>query len=638
MNTKALLAALALSGFGAARAADALSIADYVREPRYSDLTLSPDGSYLAAKVPFEGGSALAVLSRADLKLTTTVKGGPKTYVDEHLWVSPRRIAVRMSMPLDDYAQRASLPSLYVVDADGGHPDETWGVVYDTVPDKGLVVLGFCTNYCDALSVARVPAAKFQKRRDPVKLPRDFWDVAADPEGRPVLAWGDGKEDDDLQEVRQLKGDDWSMFYDEASGGVRKTPLGVGHDGTAWFSSDAKHGPSLIEQADLRTGKLVPVLRHARVDPEELIWSADGRTLVGAWFHDGKPEPMFIDAEAPEAKLTAAVAAAFPDAWARVVGFSMDRAHALVAVSSDRDPGRYYLFDAATKKLAFLTAVSPWVDPAKMAPTQVFRFKARDGLEMSGLLTLPRSGKAPYPLVVIPHGGPMARDYWEEFDGSAQLLASRGYAVLKVDFRGSSGYGREFERRAWKQWGRAPQDDVTDATRWAIAQGHADAARICLYGGSYGAYAALMGAVREPALYRCAIGVAGVYDLEIMRNWGDVNDSKQGRKYLDDALGSDHTELARNSPTHRAREIRAALLLAHGYRDERAAPEHFRAMTRALDKAGVRYETFLRGDEGHGWFDEKDRVAFAERVLSFLERSMSGQAPAAPEAAKPGAP
>ena len=150
---------------------------------------------------------------------------------------------------------------------------------------------------------------------------------------------------------------------------------------------------TLIEQADLRTGKLVPVLRHARVDPEELIWSADGRTLVGAWFHDGKPEPMFIDAEAPEAKLTAAVAAAFPDAWARVVGFSMDRAHALVAVSSDRDPGRYYLFDAATKKLALLTAASPWVDPAKMAPTQVFRFKARDGLEMSGLLTLPRSGR-----------------------------------------------------------------------------------------------------------------------------------------------------------------------------------------------------------------------------------------------------
>jgi len=632
-----LLLALASVAAPAMAADKALSIADYLRDPRYSDLSLSPDGRFLAAKVPFEGGSMLAVLSRADLKLTTTVKGGPKTFVDEHLWVSPQRVVVRMSVPIDDYSQRAALPELYVVDADGSHRDETWGVVYDTLPERGLVVLGYCTYYCESPSVASVPATKFQKRRNPIRLPLDFWDLAVDPEGRPVLSWGDGKEDDDLQEVRRLEGDDWRTFYDEAAGGVRKTPLGVGRDGVAWFQSDSLHGPSLIERADLRSGKFTPVLRHERVDPEELILSADGHTLVGAWFHDGKPEPMFIDAEAPEAKLTAAVMAAFPDAWARIVGFSADRAHALISVSSDRDPGRYYLYDSASKKLSFLTEVSPWIDPAKMAPTQRFRFKARDGLELAGLLTLPQTGKAPYPLVVMPHGGPMARDYWEEFDGSVQLLASRGIAVLKVDFRGSSGYGREFERKSWRQWGRAMQDDVTDATRWAIAQGHADAKRTCLYGGSYGAYAAMMGVVREPALYRCAIGVAGVYDLEVMRNWGDVNDSKQGRKYLDDALGSDHSELIRNSPTHRARDIQVPLLFAHGYRDERASPEHFRSMTRALDRAGVRYESFVRADEGHGFFDEKDEVAFAERVLAFLERSWAG-APPADAGAGPGAP
>jgi dipeptidyl aminopeptidase/acylaminoacyl peptidase len=224
--------------------------------------------------------------------------------------------------------------------------------------------------------------------------------------------------------------------------------------------------------------------------------------------------------------------------------------------------------------------------------------------------------------VVLPHGGPHGiRDYWG-FDWEVQLLANRGYGVLQVNYRGSAGFGLDFEQSGHGKWGTMMQDDLTDATKALIESGVADGNRVCIYGHSYGGFAALMGAVREPELYRCAIGSMGVYDLPLMFEKGDIADRASGLAYLRQALGEDEIDLKNRSPAFNADKIKANILLIHGARDKRAPIEQAESMQAALMKAGVSFEWLEIGDEAHGYYDEANRLAVYNKVLGFLEANI----------------
>jgi dipeptidyl aminopeptidase/acylaminoacyl peptidase len=197
-------------------------------------------------------------------------------------------------------------------------------------------------------------------------------------------------------------------------------------------------------------------------------------------------------------------------------------------------------------------------------------------------------------------------------------LASRGYAVLQVNFRGSGNYGRAFLRSGYKQWGATMQDDLTDATRWAIKEGIADSSRICIYGSSYGGYAALMGAVKEPDLYRCAIGDIGVYDMNLMYEVGDIQTTEDGKNFLKEALGERNLDSA--SPTKLANKIKASVLLLAGREDDRAPVEHTNAMYRALKRADKEVEIKIYKKEEHGNYVLENKVDHARRVLIFFDK------------------
>jgi dipeptidyl aminopeptidase/acylaminoacyl peptidase len=216
------------------------------------------------------------------------------------------------------------------------------------------------------------------------------------------------------------------------------------------------------------------------------------------------------------------------------------------------------------------------------------------------------------------------RDYWE-FDWEAQLLASRGYAVLQLNFRGSGGFGMDFEAVGYRQWGVSMQDDVTDATKWAIEQKIAQPDRICIFGGSYGGYAALMGAAREPDLYRCVVGYAGVYDLELMLTSADIPDSRIGQAYLVKALGTDVADLRARSPVHQAQHIKAPVLLIHGAKDWRADYEQATRMKEALQKHSKSLEWLALSREGHGVYDEATRKEVYERIIAFLDKHLKSE-------------
>jgi dipeptidyl aminopeptidase/acylaminoacyl peptidase len=263
-----------------------------------------------------------------------------------------------------------------------------------------------------------------------------------------------------------------------------------------------------------------------------------------------------------------------------------------------------------------------------MAAMEPVAFKARDGLALHGYLTRPpgKDDAKNLPMVVYVHGGPyFVRDAWE-YDRDVQFLASRGYAVLQVNFRGSGGYGHAFQQKGYREWGGAMQDDVTDATRWAIAQGIADPKRVCIYGASYGGYAALEGAEKEPSLYRCAIGYVGVYDLRLMYTRGDTPQFTSGENYLKQVLGEDEGVLWERSPVAHPERLKARIMLIAGGEDARVPPVQADAMRSALAKAHVDYEWLYQRTEGHGFYDEKHVEDLLTRVGAFLDASLGGAA------------
>jgi dipeptidyl aminopeptidase/acylaminoacyl peptidase len=358
-----------------------------------------------------------------------------------------------------------------------------------------------------------------------------------------------------------------------------------------------------------------------------VIWSFDGSEPIGAAFGAGVPQIRFFDGTHPHAVLLRELQDAFPGEIARVTSASRDGRTALVTVTSDREPGRFYVLDTASGDLKLLARSRPWLDRESLSETRPVSLQARDGVTLHGYLTLPRSaGGAAAPLVLFPHGGPFGvEDTWG-FHEETQMLAARGYAVLRVNFRGSGGRGRDFMERGYRQWGGAMQDDLTDATRWAASQAGVDGARICAWGESYGGYAALMGAIREPELYRCVIGMAGPYDLPTMYRWGDTQRSTWGKGFLETTLGTDQTALLAHSPSRLADRLKAAVMIVQGGRDPRVSPQHAREMKAAMEAAGKPFEGYFPPNETHGFFADKSRREYYARVLDFLDRHLRSPA------------
>jgi dipeptidyl aminopeptidase/acylaminoacyl peptidase len=237
-------------------------------------------------------------------------------------------------------------------------------------------------------------------------------------------------------------------------------------------------------------------------------------------------------------------------------------------------------------------------------------------------LTLPQ-GIEPkkLPMVLLVHGGPWARDGWG-YDAQAQWLANRGYAVLQVNYRGSTGFGKAFVNAANLEWGRRMHDDLIDAVDWAITQRIADPARVGIYGASYGGYSAMMGAIREPTLYRCAVGLSGVYDLAKLFKWGDTHRSDYGKAYLKWARGEDPADLAARSPNKQADRVQIPVLLAHGLLDDRADIKHAHALESALKHNGKPVELIVFGRMGHSILLEDQKQEFYARLLQFLDANI----------------
>ena len=413
------------------------------------------------------------------------------------------------------------------------------------------------------------------------------------------------------------------------------SPAGLRGDGeTGWVQSYLTPEGEVRDKAALyeynfktrEMGKLV--WEHDEIDCCGLIQNRKKRDMIGVAWMVGKPERVYTDEHWKN--VMANINKALPDTMNVISSLDDEETKAIVVSTNSRQPARYYLYNFEENSLEWLLDSRPWLKPEQLAEMKTYSFESRDGMKMHGYLTLPNGSEGKnLPLIVNPHGGPWARDGYG-YNPEHQFLANRGYAVLQVNFRGSVGFGREHLQSSFKQWGQAMQNDITDAVKWAVDQGIADPDRVCIYGASYGGYATMAGLTYTPDLYQCGINYVGVTDLPLLfktapNSWASgleqmkmmVGDPKKEKEFLEEW-----------SPSNHADKIRVPVFMAYGSQDPRVNIKHLRVMEDAMDDAGVKYESMVKKNEGHGFRREENRYDFYGRMESFLAENLDTDAAA----------
>ncbi len=623
------------------------SVGQFVKLDTFHQLKISPTGEYLAATAPVDNKTVLVIIRRKDMQQMSVVGVPSRSHIDDFWWVNDTRVLLTMAEKNGAFDQLYLTGEIYGTNVDGKDQSILVGrrkgdmavasriksrkqemiaaTMVDTLPaddDHVLVAVYSLISGEEPFTTLQRMHVRTGARTIIARAPVRNADFVIDHEGVARFAQGAGIDRNSKLYYRSAADAQWELINDESKSDLDVFALGFNSDDSvAYLYADQPTGPSAIHAFDVRTRKQSVAVRDARVDPAGLMWRADQTTPFAVRFNDGQPRQHFLVGDAPETRLLKSLQKSFPGHAVEFTGFTRDGNLALVYVYSDRNPGDFYVFDIAKKEATHLASRREWVNPEHMAAMRPVSIPARDGRTLHGFISIPpgSSGKG-MPMVVNPHGGPFGiQDRWG-FQTEPQLLASRGYAVLQVNFRGSGNYGRDHMRAGYQQWGLKMQDDLSDATRWAIGQGIADKQRICIYGASYGGYAALMGAAKDPDLYRCAVGYIGVYDLPLMYQEGDIRDSKSGTNFLGQTLGGDRERLAQSSPTRLASRIKVPVFLAAGGIDERAPLKHSEMMRDALIAAGNAPEWLLYKDEGHGFYQDGHNVEYYTKLLAFLDR------------------
>ncbi|WP_375397830.1 alpha/beta hydrolase family protein [uncultured Sphingomonas sp.] len=592
---------------------------------------LSPDGTRLLARMFTSGQTTLAIAELGGKGALETITLPQEQDLISYRWAGNGRVLIAMGAKIpwydrgDRYVTRVFCFDLATSGVKMLGP-KVQGPTGDNLiwvdPEGESLLMASQLDQYHYPSVIRVNLASSKSTVE--QQPYDnIWSWSADNKGN--LRAGIG-----IQE------NGWFVAYRKSGhGGYSRSPqISWDADDTvdAWrlvFDSDEGYvisnrtGRGVLYKYNFATRQLgEQVFASPTNDIDDYDYDSETGQLIDATYTDDRDRIEWFD---PKMK---AVQAGLDKTFgagrqAFVVSRSRDRSRMIVWAGSATDPGAYYLYEAKTGALSRLSKVADKVDRAGLSPTRYVHYKARDGLDIPAYLTLPVGREAKgLPLIVMPHGGPFTVRDKLEYDAEVQLLANRGYAVLQPNYRGSGGYGSAFDAKGEGQWGRAMQDDLDDGMDWAVAQGYADAKRVCLVGGSYGGYAAMWGATRNPERYRCAVSFAGVSDLKSQLDYSaDFFLSKKSRRKFGAKVQGDKSfDLATVSPLANVSKLKVPVLLVHGDKDSTVPLKQTVQYDKALTAAGKPHETHIYPGEGHGFSKSANEKDYMDRLEAFLTK------------------
>ena len=631
--------AVALSGAWFSLIANTAALAEapppidaFARLPQVRNVTVSPDGNQIAY-ISALGDNSIAVtvdLRHPDEPLHPLMRSEPGKYeIKWCKWANDTRLLCGLiAMAREPGGLVYPITRLVAVNADGSklkvllqnssaRSTQLQDRILDWTPDDPDTVLlqldddmnGFPSVYkLDVNTGSRKPVT-----REHIPIRNFITDAAGN------VRLGVGYSINGATEMQYFarleESDSWQRLAKikafEATDALE--PVAMAPGSNMAYATGNFEGRSALWTMDLTDQKEPElVFSHPLVDADTPLMTSDGR-LLGIWYELDRPFVFYTD------ELSRSVVQAMnkvqPSTFNVIADRSRDEKTFIIRSYSDVDDGTYFVLDTAQKKLRRVGTAYPELDPQQLGRMQSITYKATDGTEIPGYLTVPVGKRAEnLPLIVMPHGGPIARDSWDFFF-LRSFLVSRGYAVLQMNFRGSSGYGSKWFYDAHQDWGGLTYSDITDAARWAVAQGIADPKRMCIVGWSFGGYAALLGAVRNGDLYKCSVSIAGVSALNLL-----VAEARSFTNYgfAREQIGTDRDKLREDSPLRHVDQINIPVLMVHGDRDYQVDVDHTRKMDSAMNRADKPHRAVYLEDATHQLDRKSDRVTLLTEVEKFL--------------------
>ncbi len=625
----------------------AMAPKDFATNNTTHGVKISPDGTNLGILKSIQGKRVVLIVDAKTYERKHVVIFGGKEEVLDFYWASDDRIVASIGERKGTHEALLNYGELYGVNADGskgkvlfgyragGGNDQTgsrvkkqknlqaWGFMIDPLPeDEDFVMINavpmqgeLSTVYkmnIHSGKVSRVKNAPYENTSFFTNTAGELaFAVSEDEEGRDFVFMLD--ENKEWQEQKWISKDVRTF---KVQGG---SPNGE----SIYVLTDAGNDITGLYKYNLKEKTHKKIFADKDVDITNAVKSYDKRRVYALRIDPGFPTYLTFSKSSDEAKVFKNILASFPGHQIAITSGTRDSKFWTVRVSSDTSPGMYYLFDKEANKISGLFKVKEGLDAKAMSYVEPINFKSRDGAVLHGYLTgidLQAKKPAAKPMVVLVHGGPFGvRDYWE-YDSEVQMLANEGYAVLQVNFRGSDGYGINYETSAYKGWGSMIQNDIVDGVNWAINKGYVDDGRVCIMGGSFGGYSAVMSAIQQPDLFKCAVANAGVYDLDLLSDKGENEGYSWIRTYFRTTVGMKPELLKKYSPVNHVEKLKAPVFIAHGKQDSVAVFEHATSLRDELDKHDKEYEWFVKGTESHGFFNEDNRAEYFEKVAAFIKK------------------
>lgn len=625
MKLKLIAVAMLLTGIvgytQAGQKAEKISVAEFFKNPEKTSFKLSPNGEYYSYMAPYESRMNVFVMKIGDEE-AKRITNETERDIAGYMWANNERI-------------------LYLKDTGGDENFHLYGVNLDGSGLKGLTVFeGVRTQLIDELEDQEDQILIGLNKRNPrvfdpyrLNIVSGEMTMVAENPGN-IMGWmtdHDGK----LRVATATDGVNQTLLYRETEDDEFKPIVTLDFKETlnpVLFTFDNKMVYAMSNLGrdktaavvyDIANGKEKEVIFETdKADLSGIVYSKKDEKLLAVTYYTAKRNVHYLDKEFE--KMVKKIESELPDVEVRIASENKDEDKFMIRTFSDKTRGAYYFYDKESGDLSKIAELSPWLDPDQLCDMKPIEYKSRDGLTIQGYLTLPKGYKAKdLPVVVNPHGGPWARDHWG-FNPEVQLLANNGYAVLQMNFRGSTGFGKAFWEASFKQWGRTMQDDITDGVNWLIEKGIADPDRIGIYGGSYGGYATLAGVAFTPDLYAAAVDYVGVSNMFTFMNtvppyWKPMMDMMY--EMVGDPV-KDSVMLAEVSPVYHVDKIKAPLFVAQGANDPRVNIDESDQIVEALKERGVDVEYMVKDNEGHGFRNEENRFDFYKAMIGFFNKHL----------------
>ena len=617
--------------------------------PKIYDATISPDGSKIAAYVNVKGGYGLAIFyidgsGREPLAAgmeegvkPSWIKWANNDVVLASIWQSQKYgttpINIGYIYTLDITTKKGKY---LIVPNKGKALGSKLGstsffrqfnndVIDHLASDPDHILMSFSDENVFAPDVQKVNVRTGSYKR--IKRGQErIQDWYTDLRGELRVAQGlrDQSKENWLLQIRDRDNDKWRSYKEfpglKANTSVYGFTSNPDEMIIGQYAGRDTLGLYIYDLAKKRLGR--KLFHHEDYDAGNLIYNADGTEIVGAsYVSDSKEIELFGSSKSTLQSLRQK----HPELTIDYIDSTADFSKVLVKISNPSDPGEIYVLDTQTNDMQLISSLYKGIHADDLGLVISVKYSSRDGQKIPAYVTLPPTVNTTaaiknLPFIVLPHGGPYARDS-KRFDYLAQFFATRGYGVLQMNFRGSTGYGKKFSDAGRKKW-VVMQEDVEDGTRWLFEKGYADPAKTCIAGWSYGGYAALMGSIKNPDLYACTVSMAGVTDLKGLMN--DMKDYRFGRLQAKKFLGGfdGKEDLSANSPVERAGEMTKPLFIAHGTLDSSVQFSQYKRMKSALKKSSAKVTAIEFKDEDHYLSNEKNRIEFFEELESFLESSV----------------